>query len=154
MNEKEEQTFIARQVGQELRNWFWKAAAVIGVVDLVALGGIYWTVLVTAADTARGTVTRTLESNELNKSINVRLSDQDRRTTELGTKIDTFGGRLTSDLEKYHDKLDSANKTIQPYIDAAEKVSKGEPPERVAEIVAQVNDLSKPGRGLVVYLSG
>jgi hypothetical protein len=149
MKETEKHALIVREVRQELWTLFWKAATVIGVVDLVALAGIYWTVLGTAGDTARGTVAKILESNELNKSINERLSGQDRRTTELGTKIDTFGGQVTRDLLKFQKTLDSTNEQIKPYINAVQKVSKGEPPERVAEIIAQVNDLSQPGRGLL-----
>jgi len=151
MNETQAKELIQRQVGEELSARFWKLATIIGVVDLLALAGIYWTVLGTARSTAIGVAQEAAKSSDLYDDIKLRLQGQSTKASELEQKVGAFATDLGTKVDNYNKQLDSANRTIEPYVSAVKSASRTDP-KRVADVIKELNELSEPGRGVLQRL--
>jgi len=145
MNETDTKAYIKAQVDKQLSARFWRIAAIIGAIDLVALGGIYWTVLSTARSTAIGVAKEAAEASPLHTDINNRLHGQSAKTAELERTVGLVQGELGT-------KLENAKKQIQPFVDAVTASSKSDP-KRVAEVVREVNKLTEPAGGVLDRLN-
>jgi len=67
MNEEQARVFIQDEVRKELSRQFWKAVAIVGIANLVALAGMWFSVNKVADDTARSVATSAAEE-QVNKN--------------------------------------------------------------------------------------
>lgn len=132
MEESEAKEFIRKQVSIELANRFWKGLSILGIANLVALVGLYWSVLSTTRQAAEGQAAKTAkEYVDRDASLSRLVEETQKKQSE---NIITSQG----DIAVLQTNIEHAKTAIGAFTELAGKVDSKEQ-QRISRLILELN---------------